>query len=260
MVGRLVILALLSAAGAAADAPAVDSETPLVKDGQLDLDAVVKHFEDLYRSDSSISDAELTVVRPRTERSLRMKVWTSGKEKALVLVEEPAREKGTATLKVDKNLWNYMPKIKKTVRIPPSMMLAPWMGSDFTNDDLVRESSYEEDYTYAVDGRSEDPAGWQIRFDAKADTVGLWKRLEVIMSEDGRIPLLARFYDQKDRHARTIHWDDVKILGGRRLPARMTLIPEDIPENKTVMVYHAIDFDVDVPEDTFSLSRLEQVR
>jgi len=234
--------------------------TSLLKDGVLDLEATVKRFENLYRSTSSISLAELTVTRPRREKTLRMKVWTKGEEKALVVIDSPAREKGTATLKVERNLWNYLPRIHRTIRIPPSMMLASWMGSDLTNDDLVRDSSYSEDYTYQLTGRTEDPSGWEIQFEAKPGAVGLWERLELIVSDDGEIPVRARYYDRKGRLARTMHWDKVREFGGRRIPARMILIPEDEEGHKTEMLYLEIEFDVDVPESTFSLSSLEQKR
>ena len=230
------------------------------KDGELDIDAVVKHFEDLYRSDSSRSLAELTVTRPRRQRTMTMEVWTRGEEKALIVIQSPAREKGTATLKVDKNLWNYLPRIKRTIRIPPSMMLASWMGSDFTNDDLVKESSYRDDYTYRVAGRSEDPAGWLIEFTAKPGIVGLWKRFELIVSEDGTLPLRARHYDRKDRLSRLVYWKDVKVFDGRRIPSRLLLVPVDQEGHRTEMVYQDIDFDLAVPASTFSLSALERKR
>jgi outer membrane lipoprotein-sorting protein len=230
------------------------------KDGVLDLEAVVKYFEDLYRSESSISRAKLTVTRPRRKKTLRMKVWTKGEKKALIVILSPAREKGTATLKVGKNLWNYLPRIKRTIRIPPSMMLASWMGSDFTNDDLVRESSYSKDYTYKLVGPSEEPPGWRIRFDAKPDMVGLWKRLELVVSRDGLLPVEARYYDRKDRLARIIYWDRVKVFDGRRIPTHIKLIPVDEEGHKTEMVYEHIQFDVDMPDSTFSLSRLERKR
>jgi len=187
-----------------------------------------------------------------------MKVWTRGEDKALIVIQSPPREEGTATLKVDRNLWNYLPRIRRTVRIPPSMMLASWMGSDLTNDDLVRESSYSEDYEYHLAGRSEDPAGWLVRFDAKPDVVGLWNRFEVVLSDDGTIPILGRYYDRKDRLSRIVQWTDVREFDGRRLPARFTLVPQDKEDYKTELIYHAIDFDVDLPDSTFSLSRLER--
>ena len=229
-------------------------------DGQLDVDAVVQHFEDLYRSESSIATAELKVVRPRHTRDLTMKIWTKGDEKALVVIQAPPREKGTATLKVDRNLWNYLPRINRTIRIPPSMMLSPWMGSDFTNDDLVRESSYSEDYTYELVGVSDDPKGWLVRFTAKEGVVGLWERFDLVVSADGTVPLYSEWYNRKGELARVLQWDKVKMMDGKRLPARMTLIPKDRDEegHRTVMEYLEIDFGVDLPAGTFSLSRLER--
>jgi hypothetical protein len=134
------------------------------------------------------------------------------------------------------------------------------MGSDFTNDDLVREASFIDDYDYRLVGRSDEPAGWVVRFDAKPGVVGLWNRIELTLSEDGTIPLLARYYDRKDRLARTMCWDEVREFDGRRIPAHMTLVPEDEAGNKTEMRYRTIQFDVDVPESTFSLSNLERQR
>ena len=176
-------------------------EEGLVEDGQLLLDAVVEHFEDLYRSDSAIATATLIITKPRRTRTLTMKNWSKGRDRALIVIQSPPREKGTATLKVDKNLWNYLPRIERTIRIPPSMMLASWMGSDFTNDDLVRESSFQDDYVYKLKGRSEDPPGWILSFEAKPDIVGLWQRFELVMSEDGLIPKVARYYDRRGDHA-----------------------------------------------------------
>ena len=201
-------------------------DSPFIKNGQLDLDATIKHFEDLYRSDSSIAEMTLTVTKPRRTRTLTMKTWTRGEDKALVIIQSPAKEKGMATLKVDKNLWNFLPRIKRTIRIPPSMMQASWMGSDFTNDDIVREASLSDDYTYRLVGRSQEPDGWLIRFDARPKMVGLWKRIELILCPDGTLPVAAKYFDRKDRLARTITWQDVKVIDAKNIPTRMTLIPE----------------------------------
>ena len=283
----ITLLALLMLAGMCAGPQAAeegdftvgDAPSDVMKDGKLDIDAVVDYFENLYRSDSSISVAKLTIKRPRNTRSLTMKAWTRGEEKALVVIQSPPREEGVATLRVGDNLWNYFPRIRRTIRIPPSMMQSAWMGSDFTNDDLVRETSYDEDYNYELVGQTEDPAGWLIRFTAKPDVVGLWNSIELIVSRNGKIPLEARYYDRKDRLARTMLWSDVKEFDGRFIPARLTLLPKDKNEEwreehpekaakmeegeypyKTVMIYEDIDFDVNVPESTFSLSRLERKR
>ncbi len=240
--------------------PNAVSPVSFIRDGRLDVNAVVDYFENLYRADSSISTAQLIVTKPRRTKTMQLKMWTEGQEKALIVVEAPPREKGIATLRVGDNLWNYFPRIRRTIRIPPSMMQSAWMGTDFTNDDLVRESKYDEDYFHELVGPAEDPNGWLIRFTAKPETVGLWERFDLIVSSDGTIPILAKYYDRKGRHARTMYWNDVKVFDGRRLPAHMTLVPEGEKDQKTELVYLDIDFNVDVPERTFSLSELERTR
>jgi hypothetical protein len=134
------------------------------------------------------------------------------------------------------------------------------MGSDFTNDDLVRESSFSKDYVYELLGPSSDPRGWRVRFDARPDRVGLWNRIDLILSEDGTIPLKADYYNRKNELARTIVWSDVRRFGDKRIPATMTLTPKDKKGYLTEMTYIALDFDADVPDDMFSLSQLERLQ
>jgi len=233
----------------------IDPET-----GELALERLLNWLDDLYRADSSVAEMTLTVTKPRRTRTMTMKAWTLGTEKALIVIEKPAREKGTATLKVGKNLWNYLPRIARTIRIPPSMMMSSWMGSDFTNDDLVRESSLLDDYEAEVVGRSDDPDGWLINLKAKEGTVGLWDRVEYVVSPDGRLPLLAKYYDRKGRLARTMTFSDVREFDGRRIPARLELTPVDKEGYTTVLVYDDLKFGVDLPESMFSLSQLERHR
>lgn len=259
---RVALLALASLAGPSPGSESQPGAEPpaIVKNGRLDLDAAVNYFENLYRSRTSRSRVAMTVVKPRHTLAMTLDVWTRGEDRALIIIRDPPRDQGIATLKVDKNLWNYMPRIKRTIRIPPSMMLGSWMGSDFTNDDLVRESSFRDDYAYSLAGPSGQPAGWIIRFDAKPGLAGLWQRIDLVVSEDGLLPLRGLYYNRRGELARVITWDDVTILGGRRLPARMTLVPQDAPGQSTVMVYRDIVFDAEVPESTFSLPELERNR
>lgn len=224
-----------------------------------DVDALLRHLDDLYRSKSSIARIEIQVINPRTTRSLRLKAWTRGEEHSLIVIEAPPREAGTATLRVEDNLWNYLPRIARTIRVPPSAMLGSWMGTDFTNDDLVHESSMRRDFASRVDRRSDAPAGWWLRLDVKPDIVGRWARIDVLVSDDD-LPVEERFYDRKGRLARTMTFDEVRPLGGRRMPVHLTLVPADVDGQRTEMRYLEAQFDVALPEDTFSLSRLEQNR
>lgn len=224
-----------------------------------DVAALLHHLDDLYRSTSSVARMELAVVNPRSTRTLRLRAWTRGEEEVLVVVEAPPREEGTATLRVGQNLWNWLPRIARTIRVPPAMMLSSWMGTDFTNDDLVKESSLHDDFEAKVERRSDSPPGWWLRLDVKPGVVGRWARIDLLVSDE-RLPVEERHYDRKGRLARTMTFDEVTVLGGRRLPARLVLVPADVEGQRTELRYLDVAFDVELPDETFSLSRLERGR
>jgi outer membrane lipoprotein-sorting protein len=224
-----------------------------------DVDALLGRIDDLYRSKSSIARIEIQIARPRGARTMRLQAWTRGEEHVLVVVEAPPREAGTATLRVGENLWNYLPRIARTIRVPPSMMLGSWMGTDFTNDDLVKESSLRKDFAARLDRPSESPSGWWLVLEAKPGVVGRWARVELLVSDE-ELPVEERHFDRKGRLARTLRFDEVKVLGGRRLPSRIVLTPTDAEGQRTEMRYLDVRFDVPLADDTFSLSRLEQSR
>lgn len=224
-----------------------------------DVDAILRRIDDLYRSTSSIARIEILAVTPRTTRSLRIKAWTRGEEDALIVIEAPPREADTATLRVGDNLWNYLPRIARTIRVPPSMMLGSWMGTDFTNDDLVKESSLRKDFVSRVDGRSTSPDGWWLALEVRPGVVGRWARIDMLVSDDG-LPVAERHFDRKGRLARTMAFDEVRALGGRRLPTHLVLTPVDQPGQRTEMRYLDIQFDAAIPSEMFSLSWLERVK
>jgi outer membrane lipoprotein-sorting protein len=224
-----------------------------------DVEALLTRLDDLYRSKSSIGRMEVVVTSPRSTRTMRMKAWTRGLDEALIVIESPAREEGTATLRVGPNLWNYLPRIARTIRVPPSMMLGSWMGTDFTNDDLVKESSLRKDFESKVDRRSTSPPGWWITLTVKPGIVGRWARMEILVSDDD-LPVEERHFDRKGRLARTMKFDEIKVLGGRRLPVHLVLTPVDVEGQRTEMRYLEMQFDPPIPDDTFSLSRLERGR
>ncbi len=233
------------------DAGASDADAP-------DVDRLLRSYDDLYDSSGTIARVEISIITPKKTRTLRLRLWGKGEDKALIVIDAPPRDAGTATLKVDRNLWNYLPKISRTIRVPPSMMMGSWMGSDLTNDDLVRDSSYEDDYESEVVGRSEDPPGWKVRMKARPDAVGLWNSVEMVFAYDDWLPVMAQFFDRKDRLSRTMRFEDVKVLGGRRIPTLISIVPEREEGRRTEFRYLDVEFDVELSDDMFSLSRLER--
>lgn len=227
-------------------------------EGAPDADRLLRSYDDLYNSSGTTATVEITIVTPKKTRSLELRYWAKGENKALMVVDAPPRDAGMATLKVDRNLWNYLPKIARTIRVPASMMMGSWMGSDLTNDDIVRDSSYEDDYESEVVGRTEDPSGWKVRMTARPDAVGLWNSVEMVFADDAWLPVMAQFYDRKDRLSRTMTFGEVKVMNGRRVPTLITIVPEREEGRRTEFRYLDVEFDVELSDDMFSLSRLER--
>ena len=246
--GLLLVLSMLCAAPSAA------------QDTVPAAQALLEQFDELYRSAGTAARIEIKIERPKKVRTMRMRSWSEGEDKALVVIDAPARDAGTATLRVGSNLWNYLPKIARTIRVPPALMMGAWMGSDLTNDDLVRESSYAYDYEIAGISPSEEPPGWQVDLAAKPEVPGLWERVEVVFAQVEQLPVLVRYYDRKGRLSRTMQLEEIKKMGERRIPTRIVIVPEREEGRRTVLTYLHVEFDVELDESLFSLAQLERRR
>jgi outer membrane lipoprotein-sorting protein len=179
-----------------------------------------------------------------------------------VLITAPARDKGTVTLKRQKEVWNYIPKIQRTVKIPPSMMLQAWMGSDFSNDDLVRQSSLVEDYTHRLDG-NEVIAGYEcfkIEMIPKPEAGVVWGKLITWISRKGDLMLLTHYFDEDGNLIRIMSGSEVKSLGGRTFPTRWEIKPLDNPARRTILIYDDIQFNARLDADFFSQQNMSRIR
>ena len=222
-----------------------------------DIDAVVKKIDELYRAESSFSEVEMEIVTPHWNRTLRMNTWTEGKTKTFIRLLSPSKEKGVATLRLKNEMWNYFPRANKVIKIPPSMMMGSWMGSDFTNDDLVKEFTLLDDYRYEFT-HPEDarPDLLYIALTPKEGLPVVWGKIIAAVREDDYIPLWDRYYDERGRLMRVIQFKDIKSFDGRRIPSVMEVIPQDKKDQKTVLRYLKAEFNIPIPEDVFSLRNL----
>jgi hypothetical protein len=124
----------------------------------IDGKEIIRRMDELIRGETGMGIYEMTIKDPRWERTLKLRVWETRKDKkTFIRILSPPKEKGIGTLKIGLEMWNYLPRVERTIKIPPSMMMQPWMGSDFTNDDLVKESSIVEDYIHRVIGKEKIP-------------------------------------------------------------------------------------------------------
>lgn len=220
--------------------------------------AVVDSVDRLLRGRSSRAEMEMEIRTAHWQRTLDLRVWSLGTEYALVRLVAPRREAGTATLKVGNEVWNYLPRVDRTIKVPPSLMMGSWMGSHFTNDDLVKESRLIDDYDIAVayEGEREHVPVWEFVLTPKPDAAVVWGKIVLQVRRGDLMPTWERYYDDRGTLMRTMTFSDFRKLGGRLVPAVMTLRPQDKPNEETVLRYKALQFDVGLRTDFFSLRNL----
>ena len=227
-----------------------------------DASEIIKKVDQKMRGNSSSSDMTMKIIRPDWSREISMKGWSLGTDFSLILITSPARDQGTAFLKRDKELWNWQPTIDRVVKLPPSMMTQSWMGSDFTNDDLVKESSIVNDYDHFIRGDTTitNREAWKIELIPREDAPVVWGRILIYVSKADYIELLIKYYDEDDFLINTMILSDIREMGDRVIPTQMDMIPAENPEHRTVILYNDIQFDIDINEDFFSIQKMKRIR
>ncbi|MCS0418299.1 outer membrane lipoprotein-sorting protein [Vibrio diabolicus] len=223
---------------------------------------IVQKSDQAMRGKSSYSAATMKIVRPDWSRSMTMKSWTKGTELSLVLVTAPAKDKGSASLKRHREMWNWVPSIERVIKIAPSMLSQSWMGSDFTNDDLINQSSIVVDYQHQL-LQSETFDGdkvWVVDALAKPDAPVVWSKVRLWISQTSFLQRKVEFYDEFDELVNVLTTYDVQTLGGRDVATRMEMQPIDKPGNKTVLITHEAQFDFDIDDDFFSQQQMKALR
>ena len=231
--------------------------TTLALAGEPTVEELLTATDDLTRGTSSHAVMSMHVKTANYDRTMRMEVWSKGTDDTLVRILEPAKDAGIATLKVGENIWNYLPKVDRTMKVPAGMMSGSWMGSHFSNDDLVKESRLSEDYTAVITQKPTGSEGnWVITLTPKPDAPVVWGSVVATVRAD-RMPVSVEYKDEEGATARTMAFADYTTMDGRLVPGRMTLTPGDKPGEFTEMTYESIDFDVELSDSTFTLQALK---
>lgn len=227
-----------------------------------DARALVREADAKARGNTSQAEITMQVVRPTYQREITMKVWSRGTRESLVLITAPAKEKGIVYLKRDREVWNWIPSVERTIKMPPSMMAQSWMGTDFTNDDLVKEASIVEDYTHTLltDSTIDGRPCHTVQLIPKPKAAVVWGRVVLWIDKQEHLMLHARYYDEDGALVNTMHASDVCLLGGRMLPATVAMVPADKPGNRTIIRYSTITFDRPIDEGFFTTQNMPRVR
>jgi len=203
------------------------------------------------------ADFDMTITTPAWTRALSLKVLMDRPGKSFLRVMAPAKDEGISSLRLKSEMWNYIPAIERTIKIPPSLMLQPWLGSDFTNDDLVKESSIVDDYTHKLIAEKTENgfATYEIEALPKPNAAVVWGKIVYVVRQDF-VPLRQVFYDERGDVIRTLDYLDIKSMGGRLIPTRWEMTPMSKPGKKTTIVIKSAAYDKSLDQGIFSLRNL----
>lgn len=227
-----------------------------------DATEIVRRAEQHMKGNTSSSQVDVLIVRPNWSREMSMKTWSKGNDYVMILVTAPAREKGIVYLKRDKEVWNWIPSIERNIKLPPSMMSQSWIGTDFTNDDLVKEASITEDYFHRII-RSEAVAErdcYLVEMTPRPESAVVWGRVLLWIDKKDYLMMKAEYYDEDGELVNSMICSEVRLMGGRLLPARMEMVPAEKKGNKTVLLYRDIVFDKPIDDAFFSVDKLPYVK
>ncbi|GET33524.1 outer membrane lipoprotein-sorting protein [Prolixibacter bellariivorans] len=226
-----------------------------------DAKEIVNKANDLLRGQSSESVMTMKIIRPKWERTLQFKSWSKGTEYSLIYVLAPAKEKGQVFLKRGKEIWNWVPSIERMIKIPPSMMMQSWMGSDLTNDDLVKESSIVEDYNHKIIGEEKINGYncYKIEMIPKEDAAVVWGKIITWISKEHYYTLKNEYYDEDGYLINEETLSKIKKMGDRTLPTYFEMVPVDKKGHKTTMEFNNVKFDMPIKDSFFSIQNMKRV-
>ncbi|MBU0487895.1 MAG: outer membrane lipoprotein-sorting protein [Bacteroidetes bacterium] len=227
-----------------------------------DAKEIIKKSDEKARGETSVSEMNMTIQRPGWSRTVGIKSWSLGTGYFMILITSPAKEEGQAFLKIGNEMWNWIPSIERLVKIPPSMMLQSWMGSDFTNDDLVKQSSIVEDYTHKLLGK-ETVRGkecYRIELIPKEDAAVVWGKVIVWITTDGYDQWKVEFYDEDNELVSEQNASDLKKMGDRTIPTKMEMLLTNKPGNKTIIEITMSDFNTPIEKSFFSQQNMKKLR
>ncbi len=221
---------------------------------------IVKRSDDLMRGDTSRGSYKMTVVTPTWERTLELDAYSSGRDKTFISILSPPKEKGITTLRIDNNMWNYLPKVERTIKIPPSMMFQQWMGSDFANDDMVKESSVVNDYTHTIAGEEvlDTFEVFKIDLIPKPEAAVTWGKLIFWIRKGDFVPIQEEFYNEHGKLIKVLKYSNIKQMSDRMIPTIWNITPVTKAGHSTTIEVLDVVYNEPLNADIFTLSNLKR--
>lgn len=225
-------------------------------------DGIIKKSEDKMRGNTMQGTMTIKTVRPTWSREMNINIWLKGNDYAMILVKSPEKDKGISYLKRKKEVWNWIPTLEKVIKLPPSMMSQSWMGTDFSNDYLVKQSSLVTDFDSKLskDSVIDSRNCWKIILTPKENAAVVWGKVVLFIDKTEFLQLHNEYYDEEGTLINVVHASNIQKMGGRMIPTVFEMIPSDKPGNKTIITYQSLLFDQLIEDAFFTTNNMKQLK
>jgi len=221
---------------------------------------IVRKSDELARRLESYAKVTMQIERPDWSRTLVLEGWTQGASNSFMRVLSPRKEKDVTFLKRGREAWQYVPSVDRTIKIPPSMMLQSWMGSDFTNDDVVRADSLVVDYTHAIVEEPEEEGirYWVIEALPFAEAPVVWGKVMLRIRQHDFVADRVDYYDEDDERVKYYQTFDIRVVDGLAVATRFTMYDLANPGYSTTLTYDDLSFSPDLKPGVFTVRNLKR--
>ncbi len=226
--------------------------------GAQNAPEIIQKVEDNLNGKTAFLEITMIIKTSRYERKMQMFSWSKGNDKSFIKITYPKKDRGITFLKIDNQMWQYVPKIERVIKIPSSMMLQSWMGSDFTNDDLVKESSIMEDYNSKI--VEQNTTLYTIELIPKEDAAVVWGKIIMQVDKELFLPISASYYDEDEKLIRTLSYKKFKKFSNRTYPTEWKMIShtKQTRDHQTIIIIENAEFDKDIDSSYFTKRALKR--
>jgi len=237
------------------------SSTKIIAQNKISATEIIKRADEKIKGKTNTSILDMEIIRPTWKRKIGIKSWGKGRDYTLTYITSPAQDKGQVFLKLKSNMWNYIPAIGRMIKIPASMMSQGWMGSDYTNDDILKESSIVVDYNHKLidEEKINGYDTYKIEMTPKENAAVVWGKVIMWIIKDNFIEIKSEFYDEDNNLVKSENAYDFKKMGGRLIPSRIEIIPADKTGKKTILYIKEMKFNINLPTTFFSQQNMKRV-
>ena len=214
------------------------------------------------RSDCYAMTVTMKLVRPSWTREITFKTWAKGYSYGMMKILGPAKDKGISFLRIKSEGWNWLPSIDRVVKISPSQMSQSWMGSDFTNQDLLKEASIINDYNHQILGEEnfQNVICYRIEAIPKPNAAVVWGKVVIWVSKQDLLERKAEYFDEDGKLINTLTYSNFQVVGGKKIATIMEMIPSNKVNQKTVVTISDANFNERKDENFFSLEKMKTLK